>query len=114
MPPWAPLHTSWLKVLRRIERDLPCEAVLHLGHGAIADPDVLTRQAGYLREFRRQVRDIGGGARTLRPEQIDESGAGPGRAARSPRPAAPPRSPVPDRRRRTRRPTGRHRGERQA
>lgn len=64
----------WLRVLRRLERDLPCEAVLHLGHGAIAGPDVLTRQAAYLREFRRQVRRIGGGAATLRPEQVEELG----------------------------------------
>lgn len=60
MPPRAPLPTSWLKVLRRIERDLPCEAVLHLGHGAIADPDVLTRQARHLAPWPGGLGGVGG------------------------------------------------------
>src|SRR6266545_2504197 len=56
---------EWLKNIDRLERELPAEATLYIGHGEPASPEVFSWQRGYIENFVDAVKN----ADWLNPEQ---------------------------------------------
>ncbi|MCP9487582.1 MAG: MBL fold metallo-hydrolase [Gaiellaceae bacterium MAG52_C11] len=50
-------HEEWLANLRRLQRELPNDSVLHVGHGGPVDPSLFDWQARYIETFVDGVRE---------------------------------------------------------